>query len=81
MLKNQRKQRERANPENPAKRKKSKGDLIINMKKLILGLTLLTIFSCSSVKEMQVYVPKPTIVKLPSDIKRIVIVDKTQGNF
>jgi|GEM_PF-797076 len=81
MLKNQRKQRERANPENPAKRKKSKGDLIINMKKLILGLTLLTIFSCSSVKEMQVYVPKPTIVKLPSDVKRIVIVDKTQGNF
>ncbi len=30
---------------------------------------------------MQVNVPKPTIVKLPSDAKRIVIVDKTQGNF
>jgi len=51
------------------------------MKKIILGLTLLSFFSCSSVKEMQVYVPKPTLVKLPSDIKRIVIVDKTQGNF
>jgi len=75
------KQRERANPENPAKRKRSKSNLIKNMKKLILGLTLLTIFSCSSVKEMQVYVPKPTIVKFPSDVKRIVIVDKTQGNF
>ena len=78
---NQPKQRERANPENPAKRKRSKSNLIKNMKKLILGLTLLTIFSCSSVKEMQVYVPKPTIVKFPSDVKRIVIVDKTQGNF
>jgi len=51
------------------------------MKKLILGLTLLTIFSCSSVKEMQVLVPKPTLVKFPNDVKRIVIVDKTQGNF
>jgi len=51
------------------------------MKKQFFGLALLTIFSCSSVKEMQVNVPKPTIVKLPSDVKRIVIVDKTQGNF
>ena len=51
------------------------------MRKLILGFTLLTMLSCSSVKEMQVYVPKPTIVKLPSDVRRIVIVDKTQGNF
>jgi len=51
------------------------------MKKIILGLTVLTIISCSSVKEMQVLVPKPTLVKLPNDIKRIVIVDKTQGNF
>jgi len=51
------------------------------MKKIILGLTLITLFSCSSVKEMQVFVPKPTLVELPSDIKRMVIVDKTQGNF
>jgi len=51
------------------------------MKKLILGVILSTIFACSAVKEMQVYVPKPTIVKLPSDVKRIVIVDKTEGNF
>jgi hypothetical protein len=51
------------------------------MRKLILGFTLLIMLSCSSVKEMQVYVPKPTIVKLPSDVRRIVIVDKTQGNF
>lgn len=51
------------------------------MKKIILGLTIITFFSCSSVKEMQVNVPKPTLIKLPSDVKRIVIVDKTQGNF
>lgn len=30
---------------------------------------------------MQVNVPKPTLVQFPSYIKRIVIVDKTQGNF
>jgi len=51
------------------------------MKNIIVGLSLLTFFSCSSVKEMQVFVPKPTLVKLPPDVKRIVIVDKTQGNF
>jgi len=51
------------------------------MKKVILGLILLTLLSCSSVKEMQVLVPKPTLVKFPNDVKRIVIVDKTQGNF
>jgi len=51
------------------------------MKKWILGVTFLATFSCSSVKEMQVYVPKPTIIKFPPDVKRIVIVDKTQGNF
>lgn len=51
------------------------------MKKAIIALLSLTIFSCSSVREMQVYVPKPTLVPLPSDVKRIVIVDKTQGNF
>ncbi len=81
MIEKQPKQRERANPENPARRKKSKDILIKKMKKLILGLCLLTTFSCSSVKEMQVNVPKPTIVKLPSDVKRIVLVDKTEGNF
>lgn len=51
------------------------------MKKIILGLVLTTFFSCSSVREMQVFVPKPTLVKLPSDIKTMVIVDKTQGSF
>lgn len=30
---------------------------------------------------MQVLVPKPTLVRFPSDVKRIVIVDKTEGNF
>lgn len=51
------------------------------MKKIILGLSCFLFFSCSSVKEMQVYVPKPALVKLPTNVKRIVIVDKTQGNF
>lgn len=41
----------------------------------------LTLFACSSVRQMEVFVPKPTLVQLPSDIKRMVIVDKTQGNF
>jgi len=53
----------------------------MNMKKLIFGLTLLSISPCNSVKEMQVHVPKPTIVKLPPDVKRMVIVDKIKGNF
>jgi len=51
------------------------------MKKIIIAFLSLTIFSCSSVREMQVFVPKPTLVTLPSDVKRMVIVDKTQGNF
>ncbi|MEO5910886.1 MAG: DUF6340 family protein [Pelobium sp.] len=51
------------------------------MKKLILGFILLTIFSCSSVKRMRVNVKKPTSVQLPAAVKRMVIVDKTQGNF
>lgn len=51
------------------------------MKKFIIAFLSLTIFSCSSVREMQVFVPKPTLVTLPSDVKRMVIVDKTQGNF
>ncbi|MCL6462593.1 hypothetical protein SAMN05444372_1195 [Flavobacterium micromati] len=50
------------------------------MKKTVLGLAFLTFFSCSSVKEMQVFVPKPTLVQFPTNVKRIVIVDKTQGN-
>lgn len=36
--------------------------------------------SCSSVRQMEVYVPKPILVELPSEVKRLVIVDKTQGN-
>ena len=51
------------------------------MKKALLFLSIFLFFSCSSVKEMQVLVPKPTLVKFPKDVKRIVIVDKTQGNF
>lgn len=51
------------------------------IKKIILGLALLTFISCSSVREMQVNVAKPTLVKLPADVKKIVIVDKTEGNF
>lgn len=51
------------------------------MMKSILSLFILTLFSCSSVKEMEVYVPKPVLVPLPKDVKRIVIVDKTQRNF
>lgn len=50
------------------------------MKKIFFGLIIVTIFSCSSVRQMEVFVPKPTIVQLPSDVKRMVIVDKTQGN-
>jgi len=50
------------------------------MKKIISVLTVLTMLSCSSVREMQVYVPKPTLVQFPTEVKRIVIVDKTQGN-
>lgn len=51
------------------------------IKRIIVGLATITLVSCSSVKEMQVLVPKPTLVKFPNDVKRIVIVDKTQGNF
>ncbi|HBK83468.1 MAG TPA: hypothetical protein DDZ41_07705 [Flavobacterium sp.] len=51
------------------------------MKKLIVSLVITTFLSCSSVREMEVLVPKPTLVQLPSDVKRLVIVDKTQGNF
>lgn len=51
------------------------------MKKTIIALLSLTIFSCSSVRQMEVFVPKPTLVQLPADIKRMVVVDKTQGNF
>jgi len=50
------------------------------MKRIFLSLILITLFSCSSVRQMEVFVPKPTLVKLPSDVKRMVIVDKTQGN-
>ena len=50
------------------------------MKNVILSLTTIFLFSCSAVREMQVNVPKPILVQLPADIKRIVIVDKTQGN-
>ena len=51
------------------------------MKTAFVLLLSLTIFSCSSVRPMEVYVPKPTLVKLPDNVKRMVIVDKTQGNF
>jgi len=51
------------------------------MKFIFIAFLSLTIFSCSSVRQMEVFVPKPVLVKLPSDVKRIVIVDKTQGNF
>lgn len=50
------------------------------MKKIFLSFAILSLFSCSSVREMQVFVPKPTLVQFPSDVKRMVIVDKTQGN-
>jgi len=51
------------------------------MKKIIIAFLSLTMISCSSVRQMEVFVPKPTLVQLPADVKRIVIVDKTQGNF
>jgi len=51
------------------------------MKKIFIALLSLTIFSCSSIRQMQVFVPKPILVQLPADVKRMVIVDKTQGNF
>jgi Family of unknown function (DUF6340) len=51
------------------------------MKKTSLILLSLIIFSCSSVREMEVFVPKPTLIQLPENVKRMVIVDKTQGNF
>ena len=50
------------------------------MNKVILSLTIIFLVSCSAVRQMQVNVPKPILVQLPADIKRIVIVDKTQGN-
>lgn len=51
------------------------------MKKIIIVLSLFILSSCSSVRQMEVFVPKPKLVELPSNIKRMVIVDKTQGNF
>jgi hypothetical protein len=51
------------------------------MKKSIIAFLSLTIFSCSSVRQMQVFVPKPTLVQLPEDVKKMVIIDKTQGKF
>lgn len=51
------------------------------MKKLNIVFLSLIIFSCSTVRQMEVFVPKPTLVQLPANVKRMVIVDKTQGNF
>jgi hypothetical protein len=50
------------------------------MKQIILGIITILTVSCSSIRQMEVYIPKPVLVQLPSDIKRLVIVDKTQGN-
>ncbi len=51
------------------------------MKKIFFATIFVSLMSCSSVRQMEVFVPKPILVQLPSDVKRMVIVDKTQGNF
>lgn len=49
-------------------------------KNLILSVTTLFFISCGSVRNMQIRVSKPIRVELPNDVKRLAIVDKTQGN-
>lgn len=53
----------------------------MKMRKAFWVFILLGTISCSSVKKMQVNVQKPILVQLPADVKRMVIVDRTQGNF
>jgi hypothetical protein len=43
-------------------------------------LFLFFLSACSAVREMEVHVPKPTLIPLPTDVKRLVLVDRSQGN-
>ncbi len=47
---------------------------------LILFISMLALYSCSSTRDMQVKVTKPAIFELPKNVKRILLVDRSKGN-
>ncbi len=36
--------------------------------------------ACSSIRQMEVNIPKPALFELPADIKRVAIIDRSEGN-
>lgn len=41
---------------------------------------IMCLFSCSSTREMQVLVTKPPLFELPTDVKKILLVNRSKGN-